>query len=461
MSVIQRKKPIFAASWQRAGWQLAGALDVMPDVNMPGGETFVRQMQYGKGYYREKLGYDVTTGWLVDTFGHHAQMPQLLAQGGYKSFWFFRGVPRQNHPSEFFWEGIDGTKIPAYWLPYGYGLAYGSPGEAAGFAQFMNERFHSLDSNAHGPDRAGPAGVDVCEPEEHLAARVDAYNRDPKVPFTVRLAVPSEFEAAVSRRTDRPVFKGELNPIFQGIYSSRIELKNWMRLTERQLLSAEKLSVIAGLLGSPADLSAIMSGWEPVLFNETHDLASGVMTDHVYDDTVGSYAYSERKAGAIIASKWDVLASKIDTRGEGAAVVVWNPLGWKRSDAATVDLSFGEGGVTGVKIMDHEGKSVPAQVVESTRYWDGGLKTARVSFVARDVPALGYSTFHASSTKGTAAAGDQSLEFPAPKPVTGEAILENEFYRLAIDGQSGAFTRPGLQARDLEGALGPWQCRLA
>ena len=51
--------------------QLAGALDVMPDDNMPGGETFVRQMQYGKGFYRQKLGVDVTSGWLIDTFGHH------------------------------------------------------------------------------------------------------------------------------------------------------------------------------------------------------------------------------------------------------------------------------------------------------------------------------------------------------------------------------------------------------
>ena len=67
----------------------------------------------------------MTTGWLLDTFGHHAQMPQLLTLGGYKSFWFFRGVPRQDHPSEFFWEGIDGTRIPAFWLPHGYGLMYG------------------------------------------------------------------------------------------------------------------------------------------------------------------------------------------------------------------------------------------------------------------------------------------------------------------------------------------------
>ncbi len=71
--------------------QLVGGLDVMPDVNMPGGETFIRQMQYGKGYYRRKLGVEVTAGWLVDTFGHHAQMPQLLTLGGYKSFWFCAG----------------------------------------------------------------------------------------------------------------------------------------------------------------------------------------------------------------------------------------------------------------------------------------------------------------------------------------------------------------------------------
>ena len=96
--------------------QLAGGLDVMPDVNMPGGETFIRQMQYGKGYYRDKLGVDVTAGWLIDTFGHHAQMPQLMAQAGYKSYWFVRGVPKQNHPAEFLWEGIDGTRIAAYLL---------------------------------------------------------------------------------------------------------------------------------------------------------------------------------------------------------------------------------------------------------------------------------------------------------------------------------------------------------
>jgi alpha-mannosidase len=57
---------------------IVGGTDSMLDVNMPGGESFVRQVLYGKGYLRRALGVDVTVGWQLDTFGHHAQMPQLL-----------------------------------------------------------------------------------------------------------------------------------------------------------------------------------------------------------------------------------------------------------------------------------------------------------------------------------------------------------------------------------------------
>ncbi len=416
--------------------QLAGALDVMPDVNMPGGETFIRQMQYGKGYYRDKLGVDVTTSWQLDTFGHHAQIPQLLAQAGYKSFWFFRGVPRQDYPSEFFWEGIDGTRIAAYWLPHGYGLMYGSPREEAGFANFVKKRFAMLDPNARGADRIGPAGVDVSAPEEHLTERVAAFNRSPRRPFNLRLAVPADVEAAVSRRSDRPVFKGELNPIFQGIYSSRIELKAWMRRMEERMLTAEKLSALGACLGVPADLEALSSAWEPALFNQTHDLASGVMTDHVYEDTIRGYECAERQAESIIQRKWGVLASRIDTRGPGSALVVFNPLGWARTDLVEVALGFGAGGVGGIEIRDGEGRAIPAQILESTRYWDGGLQTAKVAFIARDVPAIGYATYHAVATKDARGATAGA----AGKPAAGEAIFENEIYRVALDATSGAIT---------------------
>src|SRR5579884_4029303 len=147
------QEPLFRQRIREGRLQLVLGQAVMPDDNLPGGETFVRQIRYGKGYYRQKLGVDVSCAWLLDTFGHHGQLPQILKLGGYKSFWFFRGVPRQDFPSEFMWEGIDGTRIPAFWLPQGYGLFYGSPATLPEFEKFAAARFHALDPNSHGPDR--------------------------------------------------------------------------------------------------------------------------------------------------------------------------------------------------------------------------------------------------------------------------------------------------------------------
>ena len=61
--------------------QIVGGTDTMHDNNIPSGESIVRQYLLSKNYFREKLGYDVTTGWALDTFGHNAQMPQSEARG--------------------------------------------------------------------------------------------------------------------------------------------------------------------------------------------------------------------------------------------------------------------------------------------------------------------------------------------------------------------------------------------
>lgn len=422
--------------------ELTLGLDVMPDVNMPGAETFIRQVQYGKGYYREKLGVDVTACWLIDTFGSHAQMPQLLRLAGYKSYWFMRGVPKMTQPSEFIWEGLDGSRLPAFWLTHTYAIMHGSPKELPAFRDFIEGRVDLLAQDQKGPEFVGLAGVDVGDPEAHLPKMVAAYNAQPDPPVRLRFAVPSEFEAVVNERGERAVFKGELNPIFQGVYSSRIELKQWMRDMERRLTSAEKLAVLAGWLsGKPADRAALVRAWEPVLFNQTHDLASGVMTDHVYEDVIRGYDFARRLADEQIGAGLDALASRIDTRGEGSAVIVFNPLGWARSDVVEVTVGFDDPGVAGLAVLDPDGREVPAQLIEASRYDDGGLRTARVAFIARDVPALGHGVFR---VEPRAEPGP-----PEARPSEGNT-LENRLYRVAIDRATGALT--SLKVKD-----GDWE----
>ena len=221
---------------------------------------------------------------------------------------------------------------------------------------------------------------------------VEAFNKNPDSPFTIRLGVPSDFEAAVAKGGERPVFRGELNPVFQGVYSSRIDIKQRMRAAERLLLNAEKLGALTQPFGAPSDLENLWRAWEPVLFNETHDLASGVMTDHVYEDTLRNYDFSAQLAREMFDARWETLASKIDTQGKGAPIIVFNSLGWNRSDLGQIDVGFNEGGVTGVSLTDDQGRPVPCQILESSRYYDNGLRSARLAFIAQEVPAAGISS---------------------------------------------------------------------
>ena len=427
--------------------QIVGGTDVMPDVNMPGGESFVRQVLYGKGYYRQKLGLEVTVGWQLDTFGHHAQIPQLLKLAGYGSFWFFRGVSGWEVPSEFLWEGIDGSRIPAFWLPHGYAVTYGSPGKLPEFASFFKERFALLAPFSRGANRVGLAGADVCEPEVHIPALIEAFNRGKSAPFTLRIGVPTDFEAAVRQRGDRPVIAGELNPIFQGSYSSRIELKQMTRNNERLLTTAEKLAAMGVLLGHEADDRALWQAWEPTLFNHAHDLMAGVMTDRVYDDTLRGYEFSERLAEGLVETGLADLAREVDTRGEGDALMVFNSLSWPRTDIAFADVGFSERGVVDAKLLDPAGREVPVQIMVSQRYADGGLVHATIAFVASDVPGLGYAVYRLIP-----------LRSPRPSdatPAKGADCIENEHYRLRFDATTGAMTSLLVKPENWEVLSGP------
>ncbi len=88
---------------------MEGAMHVMPDMNLPGGESFIRQVLYGRQFFQDELGSDSRCAGLLDSFGFHPQTPQLLAGCGYAWNIIQRGTP-PGAPSDFLWEGIDGTR---------------------------------------------------------------------------------------------------------------------------------------------------------------------------------------------------------------------------------------------------------------------------------------------------------------------------------------------------------------
>jgi alpha-mannosidase len=99
--------------------EIAGGEYLMADTMIPGGETLVRSIFYGKRYVKQKFGIDVPVMWGADSFGYNAQLPQIYTKPGYKYFAFRRGA-YNTRPSEFLWQGLDGTRILSHWMPLGY-----------------------------------------------------------------------------------------------------------------------------------------------------------------------------------------------------------------------------------------------------------------------------------------------------------------------------------------------------
>jgi alpha-mannosidase len=432
--------------------QIVGGTDVMLDVNIPSGESWVRQVLYGKDYFRKTLNVDVTTGWAIDTFGHHAQMPQLLNLAGFKSYWFQRG-PHNDAPSEFLWAGLDGTRIPAFWLPFGYGMFYPAPKNLFEFSRYSRETWASLGEYSHFNDRVAVAGADVISPEQTLPEMVHAWNTQGNPPFAERFAIPADFEKLVAQRTDRPVIEGELNPVFQGTYSNRIELKQWMREDEQILTSAEKLAAVAEFFGAPPDEARQWQAWEPVLFNQAHDLTSGTMVDKVYQDTIRGYEFSRDLGSGLVQSSLDAISSRIDTTSheKGATpILVFNTLGWPRTDIAQAEVSFASPGVMQIALRGPDGSVEPVQILKAERDADGGMRNATVAFIARDVPAMGWATY--SVARSQASAEDAEAAVTASTMHVDTGTIENQFYRAAFDLWTGAMT--GLE---LKSASEPWR----
>ena len=420
---------------------IVGGNDVMLDVNIPSGESWIRQTLYGKEYFRDALGVDVTVGWGLDTFGHHAQMPQLLKLAGFKSYWFQRGVHGADTPSEFLWQGLDGTRIPAFWLPIGYGLFMPAPGNSLEFARDAEEQWNELGKYSRWPDRVALAGADVSEPEEGLPGLVKEFDQTSGAPFTLRFGVPTDYEALVAKRPDQPVVSGELNPVFQGVYSSRIELKQWVRRLENVLTNAEKLTAMASSLGVGATWKTWADAWEPVLFNQAHDLMSGTMVDKVYEESVRTYQSSQELGDQQESTALDAIAGRIDTRGEGIPVAVFNTLGWPRTDLAEVEVGSIGPGITALSLRDPSGAVAPLQLLETERYGDGSIKDAKVAFIARDVPALGYALYRIVPTKAAASAKPESARETSSTMHQDEGTIENEYYRLKFDLWTGAMNQ--------------------
>src|SRR5208283_5595516 len=104
-------------------WEIVGGMWVEPDLNMPAGESLVRQILVGKQYFRQKFGVDPKIGWNPDSFGYNWQLPQIYKKSGMDYFVTQKLLWAHEYTTFpyklFWWQSPDGSRILTY-FPHDY-----------------------------------------------------------------------------------------------------------------------------------------------------------------------------------------------------------------------------------------------------------------------------------------------------------------------------------------------------
>lgn len=400
-------------------WVPVGGMWAEPDLNMPDGESLAHQLLYGKRYFLDKFGVDVTVGWNPDSFGHNFQLPQILNRAGIKYYVFGRCGPKDT--TIFVWEGMDGSRVLAYVPPgfYSVDLRNGVKDLIAEAAKTTTIKGFMLLYGA-GDHGGGPRNEDL--------QAIYKYREDKGQPRLEFVRPERYFQMLEPQKSAVPVFKQELNFIFPACYTTQTEVKKANRRMESLLLSAEKFSALAtfGEFRPYYPERDLDEAWKIVLRNQFHDILDGSGIGPVYEEVRRYYREARERGSRALDFSLEEIANAIDTRGEGRPLVVFNALAWTRTDPVEADIAFFRP-VAGLKIVDDQGKEVPYQVLRQTQ--SGAGWQGRVCFIAENIPSLGFRTYRVTEA-------EKAPEFPTSLGV-GPAVLENEFLRATLDPQRG------------------------
>ena len=104
-------------------WNIVGGWWIEPDVNIPSGESLVRQGLYGQLTFQRLVGRRAVVGFNPDSFGHPGTLPQILKKQGLNNYVFMRPAAHEKTiPANlFWWEAPDGSKVLTYRICNSYG----------------------------------------------------------------------------------------------------------------------------------------------------------------------------------------------------------------------------------------------------------------------------------------------------------------------------------------------------
>ncbi|MGH9446670.1 MAG: hypothetical protein ACRD3O_13195, partial [Terriglobia bacterium] len=406
-------------------------------TEFPGVETLIRSL-YPSFQFDQKYGGRFNYANITDVPSYTWSYPSILAAAGLK--YLLAGSDQTRGPilmlshleeqSPFWWVGPDGGKV-LMWYSNSYGqigAVFGLPPEVEVGRDALPKFLQIYSTPAYKVDSVLLFGAqwensDLYPQQATIVGEWDRTYAYPKLAYAGFAKALSAI--AQQAGSSIPVFKGDGGPYWEdGIYSDA-HFAIMERKAEQRAPSAEKISTISSIVHPYVhpETAVLRRMWQNmVLFDEHTWGAAGSISTPQSEETLGQIAVKDA-----FATKANQDLSSVLKRGMAAisdrinqpagTLVVFNPLNWQRSGFVEVDLP------KHFDLVDQvSGSVVPYQVLSDRPGYQ------RIRFVAHAVPSVGYKCYRMQLSTSTPA---------RPRPATG-ATLENAYYRVVLDPESGA-----------------------
>ncbi len=406
-------------------WGLVGGWWVEPDVNIPNGESLARQGLYGQRLFQRLFGRKARVAYNPDSFGHTGTLPQILKLQEMEDYVFMRPQEQEKHlPADvFWWEGLDGTRVLTYRIPFSYGPA----GELEG-------RVHQM-LGLHEPVGdlmlffgAGDHGGGATDQNIQSIQEVSASPGAPEMVYST----PERYFSQIRRLAglDLPVVQDDLQYHSVGCYTAESGIKKDNRTTEMALATAEKTASLGWICwGFAYPHAELTSAWEKVLFLQFHDSLAGTALPEHYAMARDAYGSAGSVADQVISLSLEKLAWEVPSEDpQSEYLLVFNPHAWSTHLGVEYDLDWN----LVSELIDDQGQSIVHQWAQASTVVGEGRK--KLVFRA-PLPAFGYRQFRLRK-------GSASPALPVGVRASSE-VLENDHLcvTFAADGTIGVLDK--------------------
>ncbi|MGM0165578.1 mannosylglycerate hydrolase [Enterococcus sp. AZ135] len=411
------------------------------------GESIVRNMLYGMKIC-EAFGDYMNVGYVPDSFGQAASMPQIYREFGISDTMFWRGVSDDDVAhTEYKWRGEDGSVVNVYQIPSGYYIGGAIPERKADLAEFLHQEPFKTTWGRSSTDQVYfPNGFDQAPVRENLPELVEQMNGLYQGEYELQFSTIENYIAAVKERHSElaeiagELINGKLMRIHKTIFSSRSDLKALNTLIQHYLVNVmEPVLTMAMQMGFEYPVETVKEIWKLMFENAAHDSIGSCVSDTTNEDVYMRYKQARDISMNLVELTLRQISTAINNpQAQEITFTLFNTYETVRDGVVEAEVYLPQ---EEFAILDQAGNSLSYTILEMIDqteyvlnqgnvlnsvkeiYLPEKVYKAKVAIETTEVPSVGY----------TQVTIDLKGDSSSPLQEWSSNTVENAYYRMTIN----------------------------